>query len=216
MSRPGQIEKVRSWLSDQHRRCAAWLVSDYYERFRGARFDALARRSPAGMITRDDLDAVRALSIGFPHAFIDRLERPDVQDRIQQMLSLIPAELALENLSRVEFDELLGPKSHAWKAWEYLALALKEDGARAHLVGASKLLSAKRPLLIPLEDSYVRRTFGCPRRDIWQAIFDTVTDPQVSEGLTWIRRQMPRGNAIAPHRILDVIAWRKQQGHHCC
>jgi hypothetical protein len=26
------VEKVRSWLSGPHRKCAVWLVSDYYER----------------------------------------------------------------------------------------------------------------------------------------------------------------------------------------
>ena len=38
---PPQVEKVRSWLSDDHWQCAAQLVRDYYTTpFRGAGFDA--------------------------------------------------------------------------------------------------------------------------------------------------------------------------------
>jgi hypothetical protein len=208
-----QIEKVRSWLSAPDRERAARLVSDYYENFGGARFDALAGRGPAHVITRDDLDAVRALSIGFPRSFTERLECRDAISRICEMLSKVPPRAALEDLSHTQFQELLGPVGPAWKAWEYLAAALREDGARAPLVGASKLLAAKRPLLVPLEDSYVRRALNSRRRDIWEVIFRVVTDPQVRDGLTWVREQLPNGDDITLHRVFDIIAWRKQQGH---
>lgn len=121
----------------------------------------------------------------------------------------------LEDLSCAQFDELLEPGSFAWKTWEHLAMALKECGARAPLVGASKLLAAKRPLLVPLEDSYVRRALGSSRRDIWQVTFRIVKDPQVRQDLSRVRRQVPAADHITLHRTLDVIAWRKQQGH-CC
>jgi hypothetical protein len=128
--------------------CVEWLVSDYYARFRGARFDALAGTGPADMITCDDLDAVRSLSIGFPWAFLNALEYNAAGQRIQSILAQIPTDATLEDLSFGDFDELLGPGSFAWKAWEHLAAALRETGARAPLVGASKLLAAKRPLLV--------------------------------------------------------------------
>jgi hypothetical protein len=209
-----RIEKVRSWLRCEHRHCAVWLVSDYYAGFRGAQFDALAGSRPTDAITPGDLDAVRALSIGFPTAFVDGLGRGDAAQRIRAMLSQVPSDIDLEDLSYAQFKELLGPDSFAWRVWEDLAAALREAGARAPLVGASKLLAAKRPRLVPLEDSYVRRALGCRRRDIWEVIFHVVKDRQVREDLIWVRHQSG-ADSVTVHRVLDIIAWRKQQGH-CC
>jgi hypothetical protein len=193
-----------------------WLVSDYYTKpFGGSRFDKLAGTSAADLITGEDLAAVRALSIGFPRAFTRSLESSDVQRQIRQRLTAIPSDIVLEDLSGADFGRLLGPHSAAWKAWDDLAARLRNAGARAPLVGASKLLAAKRPLLVPLEDSYVRQALDSSRRDIWQVIYHLLRDPQIREDLTRIRRQAPAASHIPLHRILDVIAWRKHQGH-CC
>lgn len=210
-----QIAKVQSWLSEEHLECAVWLVKDYYSGFRGRRFDTLAGRSPANEITEDDLNAVRALSIRFPQAFTRSLNSRDVQQQIGEKLAGIPSDAILEDLSSADFCEILGRDSTAWQAWEELASRLRDAGARAPLVGASKLLAAKRPQLIPLEDSYVRNVLGNRRRDIWQAIYCIVRDPQVRVGLTHVHQQVDAAQHITLHRVLDVIAWRKHQGH-CC
>ncbi len=210
-----QVEIARSWLSGEHRECATWLVADYMTRFGGKRFDELAKRAPTDSITEDDLNAVRALSIRFPWAFTQKLEQDDVRRHIREMLAPIPSDAVLEDLSDAEFDELLGPRSPAWKAWEELSGLLKDAKARAPLVGASKLLAAKRPLLIPLEDSYVRRSLRTRRRDIWKEVHRVVRDPLVREGLEQVRSGVPAASYITLHRTLDIIAWRKQQGH-CC
>jgi hypothetical protein len=165
------------------------------------------------MIAEDDLNAVRALSIRFPRAFVQCLERDDVRRHIREVLGQIPSDVALEDLSCPDFDELLGPESVAWKAWEELSGCLREAGARAPLVGASKLLAAKRLQLIPLEDSYVRRSLSTRRRDIWKVIHCIVRDPQIREDLERIRREVPSASHVTLHRILDIIAWRRQQGH---
>jgi hypothetical protein len=116
-----QVEKVRSWLSGDHRKCAVWLVGDYYTSFRGAGFDTLACSALEDMITDNDLEAVRALSIRFPRAFIGGLASDSFQQCIREALIQIPSDVALEDLSCAEFDRLLGPESAAWKAWEDLA-----------------------------------------------------------------------------------------------
>lgn len=211
-----QVEKVRSWLSGEHRECAIRLVRDYYTEpkpFPGSRFDKLAGGSSADEITVDDLNAVRSLSIGFPRSFVSDLDRGDARQRIHRMFAEIPSDVVLEDLSCADFDRLLGPDSAAWNAWYELAGWLKAAKARAPLVGASKLMAAKRPLLVPLEDSFVRRALDCRRRDIWQVIYCIVQDPQVREGLAAVRQEVPTASHITLHRVLDVIAWRKHQGH---
>jgi hypothetical protein len=40
-------------------------------------------------------------------------------------------------------------------------------------------------------------------------------DPQVRELLGQVIREVPSASHITLHRALDIIAWRKRQGH-CC
>jgi hypothetical protein len=210
-----QLDLVRSWLTLDHQECASWLLCDYMDQFGGARFDKLANGdSPPGVITESDLDAVRALSIRFPRSFVQALEGDDVKERLGKLLVEIPADAVLEDLSCEQFDKHLGRGSAAWAAWEELSGLLKAAGARAPYVGASKLLAAKRVRLIPLEDSYVRRVLNTRRPDIWMVIHCLVRDPQVREGLLRARAAVPAAGQLTVHRTLDIIAWRKHQGHY--
>lgn len=212
--RRGKLDLVRSWLAPDHQECARWLLCDYMARPGGRRFDELANGdSPPDVITDSDLDAVRALSIRFPRAFVQDLECGDVKERLGKLLAQIPVDMALEDLSCEEFDEHLGPGSAAWAAWDELSGLLKADGARAPYVGASKLLAAKRIRLIPLEDSYIRRVLRTSRPEIWKVIHCLVRDPQIREGLLRARAAVPPAGHLTVHRTLDIIAWRKQQGH---
>jgi hypothetical protein len=105
----------------------------------------------------------------------------------------------------------LGPGSAAWRAWEELSGCLKNAGARAPFVGASKLLAAKRLRLAPLDDGYVRRSLTTSRRDIWKVIHCIVRDPQVREGLGQVGSEIPSAGHITLHRTLDTIVarWRR-------
>lgn len=179
-----KLDLVRSWLVPDHQGCAQWLLGDYMAGFRGRWFDELANgTSPPDVITGRDLDAVRKLSIRFPSAFVQDLQRVDVKERLGKLLEQIPADAGLEELSCEQFDEHLGPDSPAWAAWYELSALLKAAGARAPYVGASKLLAAKRIRLIPLKDSYVRRVLRTGRPEIWKVIHCLVRDPQICAGL---------------------------------
>ena len=88
---------VRSWLSDDHRECAKWLVGGYMGFGQtgidgGARFEELPAH-PADMITEDDLNAVPALSIGFPKVFVQHLAASRLQ-HLREILMQIPADVA--------------------------------------------------------------------------------------------------------------------------
>ena len=151
--------------------------------------------------------------VGFPPVFVKSLDDSDVQRRIREALSGIPPDAVLEDLSEADFDRLLIPDSLAWAAWDELVAMFRNAKASAPLVGASKLLAAKRPRLVPLEDSYVRHALGCSRREVWQVIHRVVQDPHIRTELAVIRQQIPAARHITVHRVLDVIAWRERQGH---
>jgi hypothetical protein len=209
-----QLDLVRSWLALDHQECASWLLRDYMDRPGGRSFDKLANGdSPPDVITDSDLDAVGALSIRFPRSFVQALEGDDVKEQLGKWLVQIPVDAILEDLSCEQFDKHLGRGSASWAAWDELSGLLQAAGARAPYVGASKLLAAKRLRLIPLEDSYVRRVLKTSRPDIWKVIHCLVRDPQVREGLLRARAAVPAAGQLTVHRTLDIIAWRKHQGH---
>lgn len=207
------LDNARAWLSPQNREASADLVADYLDNFRGARFDQIAATTPADQITSDDLDAVRTLSIRFPNAFVRKLEDEQTRHHLAGKLAEIPSDIDLKDLSDLQFDRLLGPQSVAWELWTDLSRWLREGRARAPLVGASKLLAAKRLRLIPLEDSYVRSALCTERHDIWAVIHCLVRDREVGSGLRWIRDHTPSASTVTTHRIMDIIAWRIHQGH---
>ena len=63
-------------------------------------------------------------------------------------------------------------------------------------MAASKLLSAKRPLLIPLEDSLVRKVLRVSRREVWAAIYWAVRDEQINERLMALRDEVSVGPSL--------------------
>jgi hypothetical protein len=67
---------------------------------------------------------VRSLSVGFPHAFVDDL-RGMMLSHIWTGLANVPPDITLEDLSRTDFDRLLGPNSPAWQLWVDLAASLR-------------------------------------------------------------------------------------------
>jgi Family of unknown function (DUF6308) len=210
-----QLEIVRDWFSDDHLECATALVQEYVINFRGRRFDCLAAKTAPNRIEPNDLAAVRSLSVGFPHDFVACLSNQATKARIKKTLEDIPTGKRLEELSCDEFELFLGEGSVAWDAWHELVLALKKSRARAPYVVASKLLAAKRLTLIPLEDSLVRRVLQTPRRNIWKVIHCLVRDQQLYNALVSIREVVAVDDPLTLHRILDIVAWRKAQGH-CC
>ena len=76
-------------------------------------------------------------------------------------------------------------------------------------MGASKLASAKRPTLIPIEDSLVRRILRVNRYDMWRVIYELVNDRDIRNGLLLLRREVPEARSVPLHRILDVVVWMR-------
>jgi hypothetical protein len=119
--------------------------------------------------------------------------------------------LNLEGLSQRDFDRLLEPNRPGWELWEILAANFRASRTREFNVGASKLASAKRPTLIPIEDSLVRRILRVNRYDMWRVIYELVSDPEIQGALVRLRRGVPQARSVPLHRILDVVAWRRAQ-----
>jgi hypothetical protein len=208
-----QLSIVRSWLTPAAFDGAKNLVSEYYETpFSGARFDQLAGSEAPNEMGQNDFTAVRALSIGFPSGFVDETSTAQFKGSLGEQLGNLSTTARLEDLSESHFHEKLGEGGPAWTAWEFLVKELKRYRARAPYVAASKLLSAKRPLLIPLEDSLVRKVLRVSRLEVWEAIYWAVRDEQINERLMALRDEVALEIRLPLHRVLDVLAWQKGRG----
>lgn len=103
-----------------------------------------------------------------------------------------------------------GPWAPMYEAWGRVR-AVSGVGR----VKASKLLARKRPNLIPMWDKRVRRSLWgfeknsaeAQRFDDWQAMWDLMHDPQVTDRVEQLRADAGLGADISPLRIVDVAVW---------
>lgn len=207
-----QIRLARGWFVGTELALSRSLLSGYYTRpFTGAKFDRLAGLGDPDMIERSDVDAIRALSIHPSRQFVSLVNNSDFQSAVGESLRQIETGLLLEDLSQRDFDRLLEPEKPAWDLWEVVAANLRASKTREYWVGASKLASAKRPTLIPIEDSLVRKILRINRNDAWRVIYELVSDREIRGSLTVLRSEVPEARSVPLHRVLDVVAWRRAQ-----
>ncbi len=176
----------------------AHLVAAYFDRDRGFAadtFDTLQPNAPS-MIAVADILALTTLDVRVP----------------PRTLRLW---LATEGASR-HFEMLLGidPEVRLWDEGKGAEHALKEAGAlwthlqrQSYGVGpviAGKLLTRKRPHLIPVYDSVVKRWMGRPMR-FWLPLRRALQrEPSLVGRLEELR---PPGVEVSTLRLLDVAVW---------
>lgn len=134
------------------------------------------------------------------------------------MLDVAPSPLAVRRLLKPDFTRHLADLRDDLDLWD----ATDEDLAPAHglwkelnalpQIGptrASKLLARKRPRLIPIIDSVVKKSYGLTGHDnSWVALREALTDRQLRDQIDAIR---PPGltSSITTLRLLDVAAWMR-------
>jgi len=201
---------------------AVAYIQEYFEtrpdgrpRFTGSRFETIAGGGDTvepHRITPADLMAVSTLSVHVPaQAAIGIGE--DLADEIQGFLSQIPVDAKLETVTEEEFAALLGEDSPALSLWRLLRQRSNPCGVGA--TTTSKLLARKRPHLIPIYDSVVRRRTGMSNdASQWTRWFDAF---QGNEGRAFADRlRRIRDRAGTPHlsllRVLDIVLWMDGRG----
>lgn len=214
----GNEMKLPDILSDERIDAAAKLVDDYYnETFSsgqpraGSRFDSWAGGGDApeteNTFTANDLLAVSFLGVDVPGAAIIGL-LDTYSERAEGLLAEIPTDVDLGDVDSGDLDDLLGEGSAAWKLW---------DLVRGKQVGkwgigptrASKVLARKRPRLIPIYDSVVKRVTGMESSmeqwTEWHAALAEETG--LPQRLQEIKRRSGTEEPISALRVLDVVLW---------
>lgn len=191
---------------------AAELVAAYFTRERrdgsgpywsGSRFERFAPSDP-DVVSAEDLVAVTMLGVTMPpHAALRILE--DDANLITALLADVPCDLALSEAS----PEVLARGSSAWRLWRLI-----DDYHHVGSTLTSKLLARKRPALIPIQDSVVRRALRhADGDDFWSQFRDALTQDEaaLTRRLESIRELAQVGSDISLLRIFDVAVWMR---HH--
>jgi hypothetical protein len=199
---------------------AVGLVKKYFEdgpdgraRYSGAYFERLGgggdRPEVAYQITAEDLLAVSMLSV--PVVRYYALYVLDYRGReISGLLARIPLDVKLADNGADDYIAQGGP---AWELWQLLH-DIKPPLHRNRLgpVAAGKLLARKRPHLIPVYDSHVKKALGRPWDDQtwWSDLRCHLSKDDALVGELGTVRDRAGAGHLSLLRTFDVMCWMFQ------
>lgn len=151
--------------------------------------------------TASDLLAVTLLGMRIPPRAVRAILNDQAED-LSRLLAAVPREVPLWSATCTD----LAP---AYELWEAL-----RGGGPLRGVGpttTSKLMARKRPMLIPIVDSVVRRALGFTD-DSWTELRAALQEGKLVERIEALRPEGV-GHLVSTLRLLDVAAWmRRSQG----
>jgi hypothetical protein len=209
--------KIPGALLDEN--YAVKLLEEYLERdgdgrfrYSGAYFERLAgggdRQEVAYQVTAEDLLAVSMLSVRVIRYYA--LDVLVYQAReISGLLAEIPVDVSLADPGAGELIAEGGPAGRLWTLLREIKPSLERS--RLGPVAAGKLLARKRPQLIPVYDSYVKKVLARPRDDQawWSDLRCQLTkDTKLVSELEAVRARAGAGAAhLSLLRVFDIMCW---------
>jgi hypothetical protein len=189
-----------------------------HARYSGAYFERIGgggdRPETAYQFTAEDLLAVTMLSVrieGYHALHILDYQAGELND----LLARIPSDIALQDPQAETFIIEGGP---AWKLWEMICdIEPRPEDHRIGPVAAGKLLARKRPHLLPVYDSRIKKVLMRPRTDNswWHDLHDQLTsDHDLVRQLQEVRARAGAGH-MSLLRVFDVMCWMfSWEGEH--
>ncbi len=175
---------------------AANLVAAYFAPgpFAGTTFDELGDNSPE-KFTPDDLVAVSLLDVTFEPRAVRSLLETD-SDEFSRLLEQVDADVPLWAADDSQFDRASD-----------LYFRLKElHGVKR--TKASKLMSRKRPRLVPIVDSVLLRELALGD-EVWRPLRSALQDADLRGQIDNLRPTELSEDQVSTLRILDVAAWMR-------
>lgn len=179
-------------------------------RYSGAYFERIGgggdREDIANQFTAEDLLAVTMLSVrieGYHALEILRYQASKLND----LLSQIPHDLALQDPRATAHIAKSGPARRLWDT--ICDIEPRPQSNRIGPVAAGKLLARKRPRLLPVYDSRIKKVLNRPRTDNqwWHDLHDQlINDPGLIQELEAVRNRAGAGH-MSLLRVFDVMCW---------
>jgi len=181
-----------------------------YTRYSGAHFERIGgggdRPEVADQFTAEDLLAVTMLSVRIEgyHA----LEILYYQaSELNGLLAQIRPGIALQD---TQAKTLIAEGGPAWNLWSMICdIEARPESHRIGPVAAGKLLARKRPQLLPVYDSRIKKVLSRPRIDNrwWHDLRDQlINDQDLVRELESVRDRAAAGH-MSLLRIFDVMVW---------
>ena len=181
-------------------------LAEYYSAdnpYTGVTFDTWKSRHcvPAtDEFTADDILAVAFLSVDVPALATKEILLIDAR-RFNGLLAKIPQDLSFWDAGAPDRESAQWQLETALRGLHQVDLAI-----------ASKLMARKRPHLVPINDSVVRKTLGF-ETSFWTPLFEVFSAASFRNRLRLIRDEaderddvaMPKGLSLL--RVFDVVAW---------
>ena len=179
-------------------------------RYSGAYFERIGgggdREDAANQFTAEDLLAVTMLSVRIEgyHA----LEVLHYQAReLNGLLAQIPLGISLQDPGA---GALIAEGGPAWKLWGMICgIEPRPESNRIGPVAAGKLLARKRPDLLPVYDSRIKKVLNRPRIDNrwWHDLRGELVNGQgLVQELESVRKRASAGH-MSLLRVFDVMCW---------
>ena len=177
--------------------------------FTGACFNSFGGgddwRTPRDGFDCSDLVAVSMLSVNVPAAAALRLldEDDERRQRLAGLLAQIPPDLSIcdEEGRQLLLDDKSSP---VWDAYGELG-----EFSRVGDTIASKLLARKRPYLVPVSDSVVKKLAG-PRASWWECVAKYFADEEHVARLRSIKKNAAAPAELPLLRVLDIAVWMRR------
>lgn len=131
----------------------------YRDRYTGSLFERLADTTEPDYFTAKDIVAVSMLSVNVPADVAVWLLLDEGREETHDLLRQIPVDLDIWDAA-----QHIAPNSPLWRLWLLLS---GQKGIGTTI--CSKLLAAKRPRLVPIQDRVVNSLFE-PHDDFWKGM----------------------------------------------
>jgi hypothetical protein len=174
----------------------------------GAWFEQLADQDHPNNVTAKDLVAVTTLAVDIP-ARKSIWILGEGAGQVSELLAQIPAGQAIwDDNADLEPD---GPAWTLWKLIESRESACPTGYGGMGVTKISKLLAAKRPNLVPIQDSHVDLAlFSRPIDNYWepwQRLYRSEKGTELRETAHSVREEAGVGELLGALRIIDIVIW---------
>lgn len=167
--------------------------------FTGSQFESLEKSaSLPDQIGTADLLAVTMLGVNVPGEASLRILDTDSEE-IHQLLSAIPTDVDF-----IDATEILHRGQAAWNLWTIID-SYDDVGPTI----TSKIMARKRPALIPVQDSVIRKALGYRQGmgDFWAHLRALLSGYDFKAAMRTIRDQAAVERQFSDLRVFDIVVW---------
>jgi hypothetical protein len=200
-----QLDKIRA-VSGAER--AEGDLRRYITTYSGGKFDSMVDREHPDEFTGKDFNALRQLNVSVVRPARSWLCGEGLHT-VRELLGSVPDDRDIWEVEPHEYGSLLGRDSEAWQPWHIVAGLQRNGRARRAGVGvtAGKLLHGKRPRLIPIYDSRIRKALKLRHKNAWEVMWCALRDNEIRNRLECLEAEVTEAAQLSLLRVLDIVIW---------